>query len=640
MKKHFLHILLAITAFALLLRAVVCFQLADSPEVKKPNSQTDMATYLKLAQDVRNGNFPEFYDYQPFYYTAVLPLLTTQSNSRIPLLVFQTIIGAATVYLTGLVAAMIFGRRFAWLAALLLALSRFHVFYTPFALYEVLQSFWTILLFFLTLKAYKHNTWIYWLLATVTLSVAILTRGNALLFLPILLAAAFYRNKKHLLRTTAIAAALCAIAWLPQLPFAIKNYNYTGRWTGPSTAAPKVLALGNTPEAPAAGLAYPLTYSKWVQQSDENTKSMMTNIFQWFLSEPLAFCELKFRTLLAFWDSEEIPNNVNIDVHGKPFSFILRSALMVNFGLISMLAIAGIILLSRRRAGRCRLLIAFTLMFCFATIAFYMLARFRVAILPLLCILAAGAVNDIAVIRKLPLTLDKRKKATILACFAVAFSAYVAFLALPLYKLVYEADVHALLQPDGIAVVFPYDVALIHDHGPLPMGDGPRGTVTMDGATMQKTFVIPQELRQELEYKPFTVRLMIVPPIAPAATMTLDHVRVTHGNITKPPTEFATRYAFSRFVETQFDELHIQPDGTVQVAFHFLPSHVPRAHVVVDYSRDYGRTKVIQQGEATTIDAEPYAELEFNLRSSRETTPDQTAECQTKNDDAVAALVP
>ena len=236
--KHFVIALAAIALIGLLLRGIVCFQLADSPEVAHPNSQTDMATYLRLAADIRHGNFPDHYDYQPLYYTAILPLLVPDSGSKFFLLAFQAIVGAAAVYLAGLCAAMVFGRKFAWIAALLLALARFHIFYTPFALYEVLQSFWITLLCFLSLLAWRHNRLRDWLLAAVVLACAILTRGNALLFLPILLAAAVIRNWRSARRRGfAIAAVIVIIAYLPQLPFAIRNYHYTGRWVGASTAA-------------------------------------------------------------------------------------------------------------------------------------------------------------------------------------------------------------------------------------------------------------------------------------------------------------------------------------------------------------------------------------------------------------------
>ena len=126
-----------------------------------------MATYLRLASDIRHGQFPDHYDYQPFYYTVVLPLVVPDSGSKFWLLALQTIIGAGTVYLCGLCAAIVFGRVYGWVAAALLALARFHVFYTPFALYEVLQSFWIALLCYLTLRAWQHNRLRQWLMSAV-----------------------------------------------------------------------------------------------------------------------------------------------------------------------------------------------------------------------------------------------------------------------------------------------------------------------------------------------------------------------------------------------------------------------------------------------------------------------------------------
>ena len=60
---------------ALLLRLLVCLELADAGAVRRPWSGTDMATYRDLAAGILRGEFPDAYYYQPFYYTVFLPLV-------------------------------------------------------------------------------------------------------------------------------------------------------------------------------------------------------------------------------------------------------------------------------------------------------------------------------------------------------------------------------------------------------------------------------------------------------------------------------------------------------------------------------------------------------------------------------------
>ncbi|MBR5838451.1 MAG: glycosyltransferase family 39 protein, partial [Victivallales bacterium] len=234
--KRFIIYLLAITALAIAVRVIICIQLFNAPDVQNPNVQTDMATYLTMAKDIMKGKWPDHYDYQPFYYTVFLPIcLSIVSSSTALVMVMQTLLGAAAVWFVGLGTAQLCGRKAGLLAAALLALARFHAFYTPFLLFEVLNSFWIAMLFYLLLRSWKRNTWLLWMLAAATLSCAALTRGNALLYLPFILIFIILRNRRKIAKGAAVAVATIAIFYLPQLPFSIVNYHYTGRWCGPST---------------------------------------------------------------------------------------------------------------------------------------------------------------------------------------------------------------------------------------------------------------------------------------------------------------------------------------------------------------------------------------------------------------------
>ena len=147
-RKRFLLCLAVIVLVAFLLRLAICFSLADTPAVRAPSQVTDMATYLHIAKEICAGNWPDHFDYQPFYYTIVLPFCRLFfGDSPWGFMLLQTLLGAMTVFLAGIATAQIFRNRIAGLlAAALLTLSKMHIFYTPFALFETVQSFWMALL--------------------------------------------------------------------------------------------------------------------------------------------------------------------------------------------------------------------------------------------------------------------------------------------------------------------------------------------------------------------------------------------------------------------------------------------------------------------------------------------------------------
>ena len=602
--KQFLLILLAITFVALIVRAVICIQLFNAPDVQDPNVQTDMATYLTMAKDILKGKWPDHYDYQPFYYTIFLPVcLAIVSKSTILVMILQALLGSLAVWLVGLGTAQLYGRKAGLLAAALLALARFHAFYTPFLLFEVLNSFWLALLFYLSLRAWKRNTWLLWMLTALSLSCAALTRGNALLFLPFILAFLLWRNRSNLKRGIAIAVATVAIFYLPQFPFSIVNYRYTGRWCGASTAGDKVLALGNTPEAPPGGLEYPMTYHEWCNDSDKRPEdgriSVPSHIIQWFKKSPLQVIELQFRKLLLFWHRKEIPNNVNIEIHGKNCPFL---KVLLPFWLFAIPALAALLSCWNRRSPRQLLLFCLVTVYCGATVLFYILARFRIGIVPLLCVLAATFVQRCATAwqyRQQP-TPDKGRQHLVLLGLAAAFAAFIVCSAFTLYQDLYEADIIRALRPNGIAVNGKEGI-LIYDHGPFCEGGMQTVTPSPEGLLeIKKTLIIPQESRELFATHPTTVRI-------PFFNQTRAPFTATFVNGTQRFTPEIALHRFLPWLEATFDNLTLNDDGTATIML--IMNGSPEIGLGIDRLRTYGRTQYTSNGQPLPIPFEASIEI-------------------------------
>ena len=464
--------LIALAAFAV--RFAVSWELIrNDPAVAAPSPITDMKTYLDLADNILRGIFPHNFYYQPFYYAVFLPLCRLAGEVW-PLALVQSALGGLSVWLAGLCAQLIAGRKAGIFAALLAAFCAISIYFTPYALMETLQAFWIVLLAFLALRLRKNpDNKKLWIVTGLALGCSILTRGNTWCFLPVLLwiAGREFNWKNFALRS----ALLLAFTLLPQVPFAAYNTVRNGRLCGPSTAGGAVLAFGNNPEGAPAGLEipYPKTYELWL--SKEKEISIPRRMWQWFREEPAAFLEQQFQKVMLFWDAADYPNNITEANAQK--SSLMRTLHFLPTGVLLALGLAGVLCgfyqgYFRRRTGFL-ILTAFIVLYALSISAFYILARFRVPVLPLIA--AAGGVFLTRLLRRLSFGIRVR----LIGLGALALFLVYGFMTL--YAAAYEPLIASAIRPYGVQTRFetsPYEwpdqpggpYRLIADHSSVLRG--------------------------------------------------------------------------------------------------------------------------------------------------------------------------
>ncbi len=606
-RKRFTIWLMAISLLALALRLAVCFELNRHPSVATPNSATDMATYQAIARDILQGRLPEAFYYQPFYYAVFLPLVYALfGDGPWGVIIVQSLLGAACVWLTGLMGARIFGRRAGLLGAALLALAQFHIFYTPFLLIAVLQSFWIVLLTYLSVRALdsrQPGRW--WLAAAVVAAFGTLTRGNILLLLPGILLVLGWQHRQTPRRGLALAAAFIAIFYLPQLPFALHNLNHYQRWTGPSSAQDAVLALSNTPEAPPGGLEYPPVYNAWMEAASrpgDQRVPVSRNVLKWVKQAPAAFLELKLRTALLFWHGMEIPNNVAMANEGRA-SKLIHLPFLPRFTLISCLGLAGMLLAARRvcRSKKTFLLEITVLSYCAATVAFYILARFRLPVVPLLCVFGGFSLEACLKLRRAAKRPEQlRRQAAILIAYLAA-GLFLAWKAFPTYQLLFEKPAMRLVRPDGVQVQL-NDSWLVYDHGPATLGGWYPQEIPPPGLALKKRLVLPE-------------------PLAGAATLRIPFASPQGGKLDirwrlQDGARGQEAIQLQPGHRPQWAELKIGPLPTDQQDLEILLQIQPRPGnlgLYFDFQRDYRRTDALIDGSWQTLDAEACLELKVAL---------------------------
>ena len=624
LRDHFGVVLLSIAAMALVLRLAVSAQLANTSTVLNPLKVTDMATYRELALAIRQGNWPEVFDYQPFYYTVFLPFayLFSPTGSPWPVIVLQALVGAATVALTGASAARLFGRKAGILAALLLALSRFHIFYTPYLLLEVWYGFWCALTLFCTIQAIgtSRRAWLWHALLGLALSGALLTRGNALLWLPGILLLVIWHGRHNWRRLALHLLLFFACFILPIAPYSVHNTRATGHFQGASVAGGKVLMLGNSPEAPPGGLEYPRTYYHWGMDEARGHMSVRDHILHWACEKPLVFLELAFRKMLLFWDATEIPNNINFDVQGKESS-LLQAPFLLPWGILGSLGLAGLLLAFRRGHQQPLVLIWMMVAYWCATSAFYLLARFRIGFLPLLCCAGAGAVTTL--FRQFRSSRSAhtsvlRHQRLMVSVFVAFFAIYTVNFAYPIYQNYAEPAIHRRLTPNGINLKFPHEFVL-YDHSPISTMTS-FVDVPSEGIELTKRFRLPDDFREALadDGVDRVVRQRLLLHIfpqqrgVPSASLTYNGTRLPIA-----PTVQALQGA----LWLAFDfEAPLPAEGDLAIfTIDLGPSpEVRQVSFGLDNLRDYGRTTLHFYGvEEETVPAEAAVEWVIPRRPRR-----------------------
>jgi 4-amino-4-deoxy-L-arabinose transferase-like glycosyltransferase len=480
MKRKFLYIIVSIAVLAFAIRLLVGWEIfLKDPFAAKPSNATDMWTYQHYARQILEGKYSGLFYYQPFYYAIFLPAIfffTGASNWGV--FATQAILGGATVYLASLISARLFGKKAAIATAVLLAFCNTLIVYVPYMLIATLQAFWITLIFYLYLKTVREKKLRWWMVLGITTGCSILTRGNSWFFVPGLLFSAlwiefFATREKAFWKKILPAILFLFFVILPQAPFAWHNSKTLGKFSGPSTAAQSVLSLGNTPEAPPGGrnpgigpgpMEYPPTRNIWADKINEI--SIFQRVWEWFKEEPLAFIELTFRKSLLFWDSREIPNNIDIAYNGKKSSS-LQIIGLIPASIIIALAISGMLLLSPglRRNKKQAMLYYFIVAYWMATAAFYILSRFRAPLIPLLGIMA-GAYLERCVY------LSQKKKQRLLKfalpCLLVGF--FICYASYDVYRFGYESAIMRIVRPNGVIVEVSPTETMALDNGPETFG--------------------------------------------------------------------------------------------------------------------------------------------------------------------------
>lgn len=457
---------LAIGALALLVRLVHVWQLSRSPYFDA--LMGDARGYDEWARRLAAGDWigSEVFYQAPLYPYFLGIVFTIAGHSLVALRIVQAVVGACSCAFLGLAGYRFFSPRVGLVAGIGLALYAPAIFFDALIQKSVLDLCFVTLGLWLTGRlvddADDRRTWVALGLAMGALS---LTRENALVFVAVIAAWALLRTdlraalSKRIRHAALFAAGLAVVL----LPVAARNYAVGGGFYLTTSQFGPNFFIGNNPQSDGTYMS--LRFGRGAPEYERldatelaehalgrtltpaEVSSYWTDRALTFItSNPGAWLSLQARKVALLVNATEMIDTESQESHAE-WSWVLAILGWVgHFGLIAPIAVAGAILAWPQRR-RLAILYAMTLGYAASVVMFYVFARYRLPLVPLLLLFASSAALEVP--RWFATAGLSRRIVLGAAVAATAVLAFWPLLSVTQMKAISETNLAVALQSEG-----------------------------------------------------------------------------------------------------------------------------------------------------------------------------------------------
>lgn len=335
----------------------------------------------------------------------------------------QMLLGALVCVMVYFIALRLFNKRTAIISSLLAAFYGPFLYWSGEILIVNLIVFLDLTMLLILLKAFERpGKLYYWLLGGVVSGLSAIARPNVLLFIPwvllIILLMSRLKETRVGLRSR-LAYLLCFMAGVLAVisPVTISNYFSSRDFVLISSQGGINFYMGNNPDADGRSPQPPGRVTGHGQFLDDaylaslvlaeeaaGTRLKPSQVSRfWFLEgvkfvtrNPWEEFKLTCRKLAYFWTGMEVTNNEDTYYFTR-FSSLLgllmwHKGLAFPFGLVCPLALVGIVI-SRKHWRKLLLLYGFVFLYMISVVLFFVCARYRLPVIPVLLIFAGYAID-------------------------------------------------------------------------------------------------------------------------------------------------------------------------------------------------------------------------------------------------------
>ncbi|MEE9442415.1 MAG: glycosyltransferase family 39 protein [candidate division Zixibacteria bacterium] len=365
----------------------------------------DELYHYKWATVIGQGDFLTNAPYfrAPFYSFFLALLLKVSSGSLIFVRIVQLALGCLTITIIYMIGKKISNKLAAVCASVIYLAYPLSAYYEGELLLDSLFILLSMLVYYFYLRGHDFK---FPLLTGLFFGLAVITRPTILVFLPVIIYGYFNRARREKTKQLNLKPAFVFIivGLITIAPVTVINYITSSQLIPISYQGGINFYIGNNPEAdgvsailPPFGREWTLDDANYVARSETGeeikygaqSRYWLSKGFDYILSHPVEFSKLYFKKLLLFFSGREFSNNIPLGM--TVFDNKVLSKFPVPLIFILGLAIVPLFFdKARKSVMSLYFLIA---IYGLAISFFFISSRFRMPIVPILCIIGGFGIN-------------------------------------------------------------------------------------------------------------------------------------------------------------------------------------------------------------------------------------------------------
>jgi 4-amino-4-deoxy-L-arabinose transferase-like glycosyltransferase len=418
-------------------RVVYVWLVSDHPLVTNPIG--DSLAYHRAALQILGGDWigSEVFYQDPLYPYLLAGLYGVFGVGSTGVLVVQALIDSMSVVLVYWTARELFDDRTAWVAGALACLYRVSWFYDALLLKVPLTLLLAASTAWLLMRADSRQSLRAWFISGVALGLATLTRGNYLVFVPILVGWLGFATAGALtFRLRAMAAVFLGLA-LTIGPVALRNTWVADDFVLITSQAGQNFYIGNNRDNASGVYKAPkfVIANAEHEQSDfrseakrrtggpmkpsELSSYWFSEAFREIAADPAHFARHTWRKFRLFFNHYEVPDNQSFVYFAQHVTGLLKLP-TPSYGVLLPLAAAGLWFARRKRSAW--LLALFFASYAASVIGFFNVSRYRIPALPAVFVFAGYAATVLWAMGRRRETGDLRSLGVALLCIAAGIA--------------------------------------------------------------------------------------------------------------------------------------------------------------------------------------------------------------------------